>query len=266
MKEQALVAVTQTSVVLIPGWNEGADKMAVFVNGRRGLPGLSAAGFRCTVFDGGTGSLTDRIDQLSRFVAGLRAADSTISAVALFGYSAGGLIARGLVRAYPDSNVSAVFQLAAPNAGIATDDPRGIFRRIHFEQSVIEDMDVASPFMAWLNKTSGHWEGEAPRERRWKLDKTPWVAPKDVPIFNLVGRVPRYGNNSDGVVPVESATLYDLLPHRFVDGRDANHLNLSGAWNPLTLLLRGWRSDDRLWPRAVAEAGALFANEERATA
>ena len=183
MKEQALVAATQTSVVLIPGWNEGADKMAVFVNGRRGLPGLSAAGFRCTVFDGGTGSLTGRIDQLSRFVAGLRAADSTISAVALFGYSAGGLIARGLVRAYPAFGHLRHFPVGGSKRRYRDRRPARIFRRIHFEQSVIEDMDVASPFMAWLNKTSGHWEGEASREKRWKLDKTPWVAPKDVPIL-----------------------------------------------------------------------------------
>jgi pimeloyl-ACP methyl ester carboxylesterase len=235
--------------------------MAIFVKGRRGLPGLSAIGFECTIFDGGTGSLTDRIDQLSRFIAGLRAADSMISTVALFGYSAGGLTARGLLRAYPDLGISAVFQLAAPNGGIVTDDPNGIFRRIYFEQTVIEDMDLESPFMAWLNKTSGHWERDVTQKKRWKLDKTPWVAPKDVPIFNLVGRVPRYGNNSDGVVSVESATLYDLVPHSFIDGQDANHLNLSGAWNPLTLLLRGWRSDDRLWPRAVAASAALFRNE-----
>ena len=236
--------------------------MAVFADGRHGLPGLSAAGFKCTVFDGGTGSLSDRIDQLARFIAGLRAADSTISRVSLFGYSAGGLTARGLVRAYPESGVSAIFQLASPNAGIVTDDPRGIFRRIHFEQSVIEDMDVESPFMAWLNKTSGHWEANGTQEKHWKLDKPPWVAPKDVPIFNLAGRVPRYGNNSDGVVPVESATLYGLLPHGFIDGRNANHLNLSGAWNPVTLLLRGWRSDDRLWSQAVAAAGAFFREKD----
>ena len=244
-------------VVLIPGWNEGADQMRLFVNGRSGIPGLAAAGFNCTVFDGGTGSLSDRIDQLSRFIAGLRAADPTISAIALFGYSAGGLTARGLLRAYPDSGISAAFQLATPNAGIATDDPRGIFRRIHFEQSVIEDMDLESEFMAWLNKTSGHWEDGA-QTKRWKLDKPPWIGPKDVPIFNLVGRVPRYGNASDGVVGVDSATLDDLLPHGFIEGSDANHLNLSGAWNPLTLLLRGWRSDNRLWPKAVAAACALF--------
>ena len=162
----------RTRVVLIPGWNEGADSMQVFAVGRRGLPGLAHHGYDCATFDGGRGSLTDRIDQLSRFIAGLRAADSTASSVALFGYSAGGLVARGLLRAYPDAPVETIFQLAAPNAGIVTDDPRGLFRRIHFDQSVIEDLDVESPFMAWINKTSGHWDPDGPARdrRRWKLD------------------------------------------------------------------------------------------------
>ena len=232
--------------------------MKVFVTGRRGRPGLASLGFTCAIFDGGTGSLRERIDQLARFIDGLRASDFGAARIGLFGYSAGGLIARGLLRAYPGSDVSALFQLAVPNGGIVTDDPRGAFHRIHFAQNVIDDMDIESPFIAWLNGTSGHWERDAHRNRHWKLDKTPWIAPKDVPIINLVGRVPRYHDESDGVVSVESATLGDRIPHAFIDGRNANHLNLSGAWNPLTLVLRGWRSDNRLWPQAVAAAAAFF--------
>jgi pimeloyl-ACP methyl ester carboxylesterase len=252
----------QTRVILIPGWNEGADGMQVLVDGRRGRPGLAALGFACTIFDGGKGSLTDRIDQFSQFLAGLRSANPDEGPVALFGYSAGGLIARGLLRAYPDSPVSAIFQLAAPNSGLVTDEPRNLLQRFHFSRSVIEDLDVESPFMSWLNQTGGHWEpNENARPRRWRLDKKPWVAPANVPILNLVGRVPRYRNQSDGIVLVESATLSDAVPHVFVDGRNANHLNLSGTWNPLTLVLRGWRPDDRLWPLAVAAAARLFGGE-----
>src|SRR5581483_1073622 len=91
-------------VVLIPGWNEGADQMRVFADGRHGKPGLTARGFECSVFDGGSGSLRDRIDQCKQFIAGLRAAAGAADErVALFGYSAGGLVARGVVRAYPDA-------------------------------------------------------------------------------------------------------------------------------------------------------------------
>ncbi|MGA8532984.1 MAG: hypothetical protein WB615_02615 [Candidatus Tumulicola sp.] len=236
--------------------------MRVFADGRRGRRGLAAFGFDCVVFDGGTGSLRDRIDQCYQFIAGLRAtgAAEATEDVALFGYSAGGLIARGLVRAYPQAAVTAIFQLAAPNAGIVTDDPRGIVRRIHFERSVLEDLDMESSFLTWLNGTPGHWEtGPRGRGRRWTLDAKPWITAPNTPILNVAGRVPRYDYHSDGVVLVESATLNAALPHRFIDGRRANHLNLGGTWNPLTFVLRGWLSDDELWPRAVDAAAELFA-------
>jgi hypothetical protein len=238
--------------------------MRIFVEGRHGLPGLAARGFDCAIFDGGSGSLRDRIDQCFQFIAGWRASAPRGEDVALFGYSAGGLVARGLVRAHRDLRAGAIFQLAAPNAGIVTDDAGGLLRRIHFDRSVIEDLDMESAFMTWLNGTSGHWEPEPHgRGRRWKLDKKPWVIDDGVPILNLVGRVPRYRNQSDGVVVVESATLGDALPHAFIDGKGANHLNLSGAWNALTLCLRGWRSDDRLWPQAVEAAAGFFAAAAR---
>lgn len=248
-------------VVLIPGWNEGADKMQLLVDGHGGLPGLAARGFDCAIFNGGKGSLSDRIDQFAQFLAGLRAAGAPDEEIGLFGYSAGGLIARGLLRAYPDAGIRAIFQLAAPNAGIATDDPRGFLHRIHFDRNVIEDLDLELQFMLWLNETPGHWETGEHRAKRWKLDKPPWIAPAHVPIFNLVGRMPRYHKTSDGVVTVDSATMNGAVPHGFVDGNRANHLNLSGVWNPLTLVLRGWRSDDRLWPLAVEAATRLFAEK-----
>lgn len=246
-------------VVLIPGWNEGADQMRVFADGRRGKPGLTAMGFDCVVFDGGTGSLRDRIDQCNQFVAGLRAATASTERVALFGYSAGGLTARGLVRAHPSAPIAAVFQLAAPNAGIVTDDPKGLLRRIHFDRSVLEDLDIESDFLRWLNGTQGHWvTGEHGLRERWVLDKAPWVIADGVSIANAVGRVPRYGNRSDGIVRVESATLDGAVPHAFLDGKRANHLNLGGTWNPLTVVLRRWLSDDTFWPRVVELAAVLF--------
>ncbi|MBV8116894.1 MAG: hypothetical protein JOZ01_02885 [Candidatus Eremiobacteraeota bacterium] len=233
--------------------------MRVFADGRHGKPGLIALGFDCCVFDGGTGSLRDRIDQCNQFVAGLRAANAASDRVALFGYSAGGLIARGLVRAHPDARIAAVFQLAAPNAGIVTDDPKGLLRRMHFDRSVLEDLDMESGFLRWLNGTQGHWAHDRRgRRERWVLEKAPWVIADGVAIVNAVGRVPRYGNRSDGIVFVESATLDGAMPHAFLDGKRANHLNLGGTWNPLTVLLRRWACDDTFWPRAVELAAALF--------
>ena len=246
-------------VVLIPGWNEGADGMRLFVDGRRRHPGLKALGFDCAIFSGGTGSLTDRIDQLKAYLDGLNATNSEAPPVALFGYSAGGLIARGLVRAYPECRIAAIFQLATPNAGIDSDRLAGLFHRAHYEKSALEDLDVESPFMQWLNETGGHWEnGNDKRDRKWKLDRKPWVMRAGIPILNLIGRMPRYGNISDGVVSIDSATLEGAMPSETIDGNAANHLNLSGTWNPLTLTMRRWLPNDRCWPIAVARAAQFF--------
>lgn len=248
-----------TRVVLIPGWNEGADGMDIFVRGRRKHPGLASMGFDCKVFSGGTGSLTDRIDQVKAFIDGLNAAAAQPAPVALFGYSAGGLLARGLVRAYSDCPVSSIFQLATPNAGIDSDGVAGLFHRAHYEKSALEDLDVESPFMVWLNGTGGHWEnGDDPKARRWKLDGRPWVVRSGIPILNLIGRMPRYRLRGDGVVAIESATLDGAVPHETIESNAANHLNLSGAWNPLTLTMRGWLANDRCWPVAVARAAGFF--------
>jgi hypothetical protein len=246
-------------LVLIPGWNEGARDMQVFVDGRHGRPGLAAKGFSCAIYDGGKGSLTDRIDQLAQFLAGLRAASDPEEPIALFGYSAGAIVARGLLRSgSTDARIAGLFQLGAPNAGIATDDLAGLLHRLHFSKSTIADLDFSSDFMRWLNGTSGHWE-EHDGVKRWRLDRKPWVSGEGVPILSLVGRAPQYNYSGDGVVLTDSATLEGHVPHAFVDDRRANHLNLSGAWNPLTLLLRRWLWDDRLWPRVVDAAAAFFA-------
>lgn len=254
-------------VVLIPGWNESGNAMQVFVDGRHGRTGLAARGFECAVFDGGRGSLSDRIDQFAAFLAGIRSAADDVP-TALFGYSAGGLIARGLLRSRPsEARIAAIFQLGAPNGGIVTDDLAGLLHRLHFSKSVIEDLDIESPFMRWLNGTLGHWETDKrERVKHWRLNRKPWVTARDVPVFNLIGRVPHYGHRSDGVVFVDSATLNGHVPHDFVDDRRANHLNLSGSWNPLTLVLRRWLHDDRIWPIAVQAAERFFraSAEERA--
>lgn len=246
-------------IVLIPGWNEGADGMRVFVHGRRGRPGLCSCGFECFTFDGGKGSLTERIHQLAQFINGIQAADSSEEPLTLFGYSAGGVIARGYMRLYPDVAVASIFQLGVPNAGIVTDNVSGLLRRLHFSRGVVEELDIESEFMTWLNGTSGHWETDATtRTKHWILDRSPWIVPPKVPIFNLVGRMPRYENLSDGVVIVDSATLNGRVPHEFIEGNEANHLNLSGNWNAFTLLLRRWRSDNTVWPLAVDRAARFF--------
>lgn len=250
-------------VVLIPGWNENGQGMRVFAEGRNGLPGLAAAGYECVSFDGGRGGLNERIDQLAEFLSGVRANGSPDEPTLLLGYSAGGIIARGLMRSRQASEwrIGALFQLGAPNGGIVTDHLAGLLHRIHFSMDAIDDLDLESPFMQWLNGTTGHWETDsATHEKHWRPNKKPWITARDVPILNLIGRVPHYRCLTDGVVFVDLATLGGYVPHAFVDDPRANHLNLSGSWNPMTLTLRRWFWDDRLWPKAVDAAARFFAS------
>ncbi len=244
-------------VILIPGWNEAADDLQCLVGGRHGHPGFAAFGYECSIFDGGQGSMHDRIGQLREFLERQPSGGPGGEGFGLFGYSAGGLLARGLLRSQPVPSVRSIFQLATPNAGVVTDGAAAFFARLHFSRSALADIDVESEFVRWLNATPGHWESDARGDKRWTLDADPWVVPDGVPIAGIAGRVPRY-RRSDGVVLEESATLNDRVAHEFVSDPQANHLNLAGTWNPLTTVLRGWRADDRIWPGVVARAAAFF--------
>jgi pimeloyl-ACP methyl ester carboxylesterase len=248
-------------VVLIPGWNEAANKLRVLADGRRGHPGFVRYGFDCALFDKGHGSLRERIDQFAEFLAGLKTREPEAFPVATFGYSAGGLINRGFLRAYPEraGDVAATFQLGAPNWGIVTDNVALILNALHISQSVIADLDIESEFMAWLNDAPGHWESiPGSQHKRWKLDRAPWVAPERHPILNVLGRVPKYSIEGDGLVDVRSGTLDGDLPHAFIGHEHANHLNLSGMWNIVTFLIRRWPCDDRVWPQVVETAATHF--------
>ncbi len=232
--------------------------MRILIDGRRGKPGFAQAGFECAVFSEGEGGLRERIDQFASFLAGMNAAGEKI---ATFGYSAGGLVTRGFLRAYPERvhEIAATFQVGAPNAGLVTDDVGHTLRLLRFSGDVIDDLDIESDFMAWLNGTRGHWEDTPDGQKHWRLDAPPWVAPEGAPILNLVGRPPRYAGNSDGVVLVESATLDGALPYEYVDVPSANHLNLCGLSNLFMLLFRRWLADDRVWPVVVERATTFFA-------
>src|SRR5262249_49930611 len=113
-------------------------------------------GFDCRTFGDGTGSLRERIEQFAGFLSRLRAEDP--SPAGTFGYSAGGLVTRGFLRAYPDrcGEIAGAFQVGVPNAGVVTDDLGGLLRALRISDDVIEDLDVESPFMRWLNGTLGH--------------------------------------------------------------------------------------------------------------
>jgi hypothetical protein len=237
--------------------------MQLLVNGRGQKRGFKHYGFDCVTFGEAKGGLHDRIGQFAGFLAGLKSVEPDAFPVATFGYSAGGLINRGVLRAFPErvNEICATVQVAAPNAGINTDEVAATLRLLRVSGKVVEDLDNESDFIAWHNGTSGHWETGPDSRKRWRLDKAPWVAPHAAPLYHVVGCTPRYRNESDGVVTVDSATLEGRVPHHRVSSRTANHLNLTGLWNPLTWLLRRWRSDDEIWPVVVERAAAFITSE-----
>jgi pimeloyl-ACP methyl ester carboxylesterase len=240
-------------VVLIPGWNEASDQMNTFATGRNGIPALNAAGFDCVVFPGGHDALRPRVDRFARFLEDLREREPEAFPVATVGYSTGGLINRGFLRAYPERAglIAATVQVATPNTGLISNYIANILRVIGIPHRVINDLDVASDFLLWLNGTGGHWEPTTkPGKARWKLNAPPWVAPAGHRFLSIAGQVPKF-DDADGVVWVDSATLEGHAPSFVVAHPMANHLNLGSVFNIVAFVTRGFRADDRIWPEVV---------------
>ncbi|HEX3468403.1 MAG TPA: hypothetical protein VHT05_10025 [Candidatus Elarobacter sp.] len=244
-----------TRIVLVPGWNEQAKMMRVFIDGRDGKDALAALGFDCTIFPTDGAPLREQIERFAAFVDRLRAREPEAFPIATLGYSAGGLINRGFLRAHPEraEEIAATVQVAAPNGGLVTNYTIATLRLARMPTQVLRDMDVADEFMAWLNGTTGHWipDPDNPRKQRWKLDGTPWVKPDGHRMLHVVGRMPKFHAQSDGVVMIESATLDGALTPVTIDADEANHLNLGGVSNVFATLLRGFAHDDAVWPQVV---------------
>jgi len=243
-------------IILLPGWHEVADLMETFANGRHGRYGFSAYGFDSIVFPQGKLGLRNRVDEFAHFLDRLKAREPEAFPVAIFGFSAGGLIARGFLRAYPEraAEIAGVVQLATPNGGLITNYLVQTMQQLHIREEELADLDVASSFMTWLNGTSGHWiPTQDPKHKMWVLDRKPWVVPDGTRILAIVGRVARFAGPtaSDGVVRSESCHLEEHIPTIFIDDDRANHLNMGAIWNPFTSLFRGFVQDDSMWPRVV---------------
>jgi pimeloyl-ACP methyl ester carboxylesterase len=252
-------------VVLIPGWNEAAKYMSTFAYGRHGLDGLNAFGYDCSIFADGHDGIRKRIDHFAAFLDRLRVREPEAFPVATLGYSAGGLISRGFLRAYPErvSEIAATIQVAAPNTGLQTNYAAATLRFARLPTHMLRDMDVESPFMRWLNDVGGHWEVDPdnPRKQRWHLSGKPWVAPAGHRILQIAGRMPKYHLQSDGVVLIESANLDGAMPTTYLDGDEANHLNLGAVDNIFATIFRRFKHDDRVWPRVVALSAKFLRSE-----
>jgi pimeloyl-ACP methyl ester carboxylesterase len=252
-------------VVLIAGWNEAAKYMRTFIDGRNGIEGLSGLGFDCSVFPDGHDDLRSRVDRFAGFLDAMHVREPEAFPIATVGYSAGGLVNRGFLRAYPHRahEIAATVQVAAPNGGLITRYAAVTMKLAFLPNHVLADMDVESEFMYWLNGSGGKWvqDWDNPRKKRWIVGGDPWIAPPGHRLLQIGGRMPKYHLQSDGVVMVESASLADRIPTMWIENDHANHLNLGAVFNPLAFLVRGFKSDDRVWPKCV-ELTAKFLRSE----
>lgn len=253
-------------VILIPGWNEQAKLMRTFSEGRNGKDGLAAFGFDCTIFPDENETLRQRIDRFGAFLDRLHAREPNAFPVATVGYSAGGLINRGFLRAYPERmhEIAATVQIAAPNGGLITNYAIATLRLARMPTHILADMDVAAPFMTWLNGVTGDWapDPDNPKKQRWKLRGEPWVMPEGHRFLHVAGRMPKYRLQSDGVVMIESATLDGAMPVTTIDADEANHLNLGAASNVFATIFRRFAHDDAVWPRVVDLIARFLRNEQ----
>ncbi len=252
-------------VVLIAGWHEASTVMRTFVDGRNGIDGLAAYGFDCTIFPGGRDALRPRIDRFAQFLDGLKLREPEAFPIATIGYSAGGLVNRGFLRAYPDraDEIAATVQIAAPNCGLISRYIANMLKLMWIPNRVIYDLDVASDFLSWLNDTSGSWiPTDDPKKKKWKLNRAPWIAPEGHRILAIAGQLAK--EESDGVILLDSATLERRLPEVIIADEMANHLNLGAVFDIVALLGRGFRSDDRIWKQEV-EIVARFLRGENVT-
>ena len=243
-------------VILLPGWNEAGKRIRTYIDGRNGKEGLAAFGFDCTIFEPPhDDTMTDRVQRFATYLDALKLREPDAFPVATIGYSAGGLVNRGFLRMYPERahEIAATIQIAAPNAGLITEYALGTLRLARMPVHVLADIDVAADFMAWLNGTSGSWvpDPDNPKKQRWRLDGEPWVMPDGHRYLHIVGRMPKYNLQSDGVVMIESATLDGAMRATTIDSDAANHLNLGAVSNTFANVLRRFKHDDDVWPTCV---------------
>ena len=242
------------TVLIVPGFNEPDKDMRTLAQGRRGKPGLEARGFRCITFPQFKDDLSDRIERYAEFIERVAGPLPRSEKVASLGYSLGGLVVRGYLRRYPEraDMIATTVQFGTPNWGITVDLLPMLTAFLRLGDKAVRELDLQSDFMRWLNGTGGHWVGKG-KDRNWKLDAEPWIIPPGTSLYSIYGAVPHFGGDNDGIVWKDSATLDGRISSAEIKSERANHLNLIGAWNPGTLLIKQFLWDDKVWPEAIAK-------------
>lgn len=238
------------TVVIIPGWNEPLSDLVTLVKGRCGLPGLSSSDFECVTLPPCYEHIRERIDRLAEHIAELRTKGYAFP-ITLIGYSLGGLVARGYLRAYPhlSHEIDCVIAIATPNFGVTTHILPTIASLLRVSDKALPDLELNSRFLTWLNGTGGHWEWD-PRLRKhlWVLDSAPWLGPEGARIYAIAGLLTSRSGDGDGVVNGDSASLGSRFPTHYIIGPHCNHLNLIGRFDPLVFAWTGFIANDLVWP------------------
>lgn len=250
------------TVLLIPGWHEKAHDLRTIVHGRNPLAGLEGRGFEALVFPLRSESLPARIGRFARFLRDLKRREAARFPVSVFGYSMGGIVARGVLRRYPDlaRDIAHLVLLATPNWGLPMGRLARLARLVGLPWRELYNIDPENTFLPWLNGCTGSW-ARRNGTRVFVPDREPWLAPPNVPVFAVAGVVPRF-RDGDGLVTVDSATMGGRFPSSVVGDRHANHLNLTGETDTLAVAVRGFLRTDAVWPR-VLDAACSFMREEQ---
>ena len=244
--------LSRGTVVLVSGFNEPAEHLRTLVEGRHGIPGLRTAGFECALVPRFDLPLRERIDRFAAIFEDELLRRDAPQPYHLVGYSLGGLVVRGFLRAHPERarDVRAIATIATPHWGLALSVLPTLSRYLRVPDPALADLTLDAPFMHWLNGTGGHWERVQGRRRSaWILDEEPWIAPDGVPLLAIVGLLP--GREGDGLIPDDAATLGGRIPvHRLI-GPTCNHFNLIGLPDLMLLSAVGVFGNDRVWPMTV---------------
>ena len=237
------------TVAMVSGYNEPPAHFDLLRRGTPQVPGLNAYGIASVAFEHSPDTLSERIDRFAAFIDGLREQGHEFP-IALLGYSMGGLVVRGFLRRYEHraAEISHLAMIATPNWGVQTFALPQIYAMLRVPDKAFGDMDIYADFMRWLNGTGGHWELSRHGWHDWVLDHEPWIAPQGVNVLSICGIVPARGYDNDGLVWSDSATLGSRIPAHFIAGPHANHMNIIGHFDPLIMLSKGFRANDRVWP------------------
>ena len=243
----------ERTIVMVSGYNEPPEHLDILEFGKKGIPGLRGHGFNCVTFPKMDDDLRDRIDRFAMHLTDLRNAGHPFPVVTM-GYSLGGLVTRGFLRAYPErsNEISHTVMIATPNWGVVLMAMPHLTRMMRVPDKAMNDMWLHSDFMRWLNGTSGHWvKVHDKRHRLWELDHEPIIGPEGARMLTIMGLLPKRGGDNDGLVWSDSATLGDRIPAHYIVGPHCNHMNIIGHFDPVILFSKGFWANDKVWPLTV---------------